>query len=351
MLSLPTFAFIVVTLVGWSLLAMALKPRLGAIPYAPMLGFFIQASTLGEFADALLQNPATVALPLVLIAGGVAALPAIWGMAPVLWTELRAPEPRDARDAAYTARLGRWLTHAIAGLKLSGIVMYSAMTFALPFGALVALLQTLKYLPPDLWGAALPHIQTLGMATGVAFAWLFAIRGRLKQLALGFRPGLDILLDVDNWMRELPADDEPEGADFGPLRVAAPLHGRASVRCARDRRAQPGHRDHGRPAPLSSRQCGRRSAACRARRVAGVFLDDGLSAARSVCLEVPASLSLGRGSPIPRRSASGSGPTRTAAAITSADRCGRTRTRTTRLGPSSALAPARTRTIGTGPLR
>ena len=215
MLSLPTFAFIVVTLVGWSLLAMALKPRLGAIPYVPMLGFFIQASTLGDFADALLQNPATVALPLVLIAGGVAALPAIWGMAPVLWTELRAPEPRDARDAAYTAQLGRWLTHAIAGLKLSGIVMYSAMTFALPVGALVALLQTLKYLPPDLWGAALPHIQTLGMAAGAAFAWLFAIRGRLKQLALGFRPALDILLDVDNWMRELPADASPRARISG----------------------------------------------------------------------------------------------------------------------------------------
>jgi hypothetical protein len=215
MLSLPTFAFIVVTLVGWSLLAMALKSRIGAIPYAPLFVGVIRASTLGEFADALLQNPATVALPLVLIAGAAAALPAIWGLAPVLWTELRAPEPRAARDPEYTARLDRWLTHAFGGLKLSGIVIYGAMTFALPLGALVALLQTLKYLPPDLWGAALPNIQTLGAAAGVAFVWLFAIRGRLKKLALGLRPGLDILLDVDNWMRELPADANPRARISG----------------------------------------------------------------------------------------------------------------------------------------
>jgi hypothetical protein len=215
MLSLPTFAFIVVTLVGWSLVAMALKPRLGAIAYVPILRVLIHASTLGELADALLQNPATVALPLVLVAGGVAALPAIWGAAPVLWTELRAPTPREARDRAYTARLGRWLTHAFAGLTLSGVIMYAAMTFALPLGALIALLQTLGYLQQNLWGAALPHIQTLGMATGAAFAWLFAIRGRLKKLALGFRPGLDILLDVDNWMRELPADANPRARICG----------------------------------------------------------------------------------------------------------------------------------------
>jgi len=66
-----------------------------------------------------------------------------------------------------------------------------------------------------LWGAALPHIQTLGMATGVAFAWLFAIRGRLKKLALGFRPALGILLDVDNWMRELPAGASPRARISG----------------------------------------------------------------------------------------------------------------------------------------
>ena len=215
MLSLPTFVFIVVTLVGWSLLAMALQPRLGAIPYVPLFGGVIVATTLGEFANALLQNPATVALPLVLIAGGVAALPAIWGLAPVLWTELRAPGPKAARDAEYTARLSRWLTRAFGGLKVSGVVMYVAMTFALPFGALVALLQTLQYLPADLWGAALPQIQTLGAFMGVAFVWLFAIRGRLKKLALGFRPAVDILLDVDNWMRELPADSNPRARICG----------------------------------------------------------------------------------------------------------------------------------------
>jgi hypothetical protein len=215
MLSLPTFALIVVTLVGWSVLAMALKPRLGAIAYTPLLRVLIRASTLGELADALLQNPATVALPLVLVAGAVAALPAVWGLAPVLWTELRAPAPREASDRGYTARLGRWLTHAFAALKLSGVIMYGAMTFALPIGALVALLQTFGVLPADLWGAALPHIQTLGIASGAALAWLFAIRGRLKKLALGFRPGLDILLDVDNWMRELPADANPRARICG----------------------------------------------------------------------------------------------------------------------------------------
>ncbi len=91
------------------------------------------------------------------------------------------------------------------------------MMFVMPlgtaiFGALYlsqTRLQVLAALQQSQW------LHALAALSGAAFAWLFAIRGTLKKLALGFRPGLDILLDVDNWLREHPLDSNPKARICG----------------------------------------------------------------------------------------------------------------------------------------
>src|SRR5262249_25068590 len=45
--------------------------------------------------------------------------------------------------------------------------------------------------------------------TGVG---LLAFGGRLEKIALGFRPVVRIMLDVDNWLREHPRKSNPTGA-------------------------------------------------------------------------------------------------------------------------------------------
>jgi hypothetical protein len=61
----------------------------------------------------------------------------------------------------------------------------------------------------------LTAVQVAGTISGIIFTWLFAIRGDLKKLALGFAPALDILLDVDNWLREHPLSRNPKARICG----------------------------------------------------------------------------------------------------------------------------------------
>src|SRR5437762_1042762 len=66
------------------------------------------------------------------------------------------------------------------------------------------------------WGAyVLTNFQVLGRLSAAVFAWLFAVRGRVKKAALGFRSGIDILLDLDNWLREHPLNRNPKARISG----------------------------------------------------------------------------------------------------------------------------------------
>src|SRR5689334_24004654 len=51
----------------------------------------------------------------------------------------------------------------------------------------------------------------IGTMVAGAGAGLLAFRGRLSELALGFRPVLRVMLDVDSWLREHPRDSNPTG--------------------------------------------------------------------------------------------------------------------------------------------
>jgi hypothetical protein len=206
MLGLPSLMFYAVTVIGWGVMAKAAERFLPADHYIPFVPW-ITATSAKELATAFLAGPVEIMLPIALALGAFAALPAIWGMFPVVWSEIFPPRPFEALQHSRSVPLGQWLTLAYRrALVVSGFLMYAVIIFVIPTGAL---LEISGKLPKSL------AIQYLGMFSGALFAWLFLARGSVRKLALGFRPSLDILLDVDNWLREHPRNNNPKARICG----------------------------------------------------------------------------------------------------------------------------------------
>jgi hypothetical protein len=118
------------------------------------------------------------------------------------------PDDEHSRRSGFATRLGFWLDRAFTALLVSGAILYVAVVVAAPvivwLGTLVTASERVK-----------TAISGLGAASTAAFAWLFVSRGKAKDLALGFRPVLDAMLDVDNWFREHPIDKNPKARICG----------------------------------------------------------------------------------------------------------------------------------------
>jgi hypothetical protein len=225
MLGLPAFAFASVTLAGWGVIQIGitrmLDPVRDPLAYRALLPFF-SAHTVADLMRNIGDYGGSVALPVLLAAGGITALPAVWGLAPVVWAEVQPPDFWEARDADYAARLGDWLTVTYRGLRVSGRILYATMIFVVPI--LVALLLAAYVVSMVVPGAGdagrhvravLTDFKILGSVSAALLAWLFAARGQFKKAALGFRTVLEILLDVDNWLREHPLNSNPKARICG----------------------------------------------------------------------------------------------------------------------------------------
>jgi hypothetical protein len=178
---------------------------------------------LDHFIREIIGGPVEQALPIILVLAGIAVLPAIWSLAPPAWREVFPPDAEQALHGPNSFRLGQWLTRAYFGLGVSGVILYLAMTFVMPLTiAALGVGYVLHHygisIPVPGWLTAMVGarwVRTLGVVSGAGFAWLFAMRGGLKQLALGFRPALNIVLDIDNWLREHPLDSNPKARICG----------------------------------------------------------------------------------------------------------------------------------------
>ena len=203
-LGIPAAVLLLVTLTGWGVLALVLQPLFAGVSYEPFFTPLRSATTVDALIDAFLRNGPWLVLPMLLTASAFAAVPALWGLAPVVLAEAFPPSLFAARRGTYGRRLGQWLTRAFQGLTLSGALLYSVVIFV--FSPMQMLVLTQVTPLPD---ALQRGIRATGLTTGVLLAWLFSMRSSLKKATLGARPVLDILLDVDNWLRELPRARNP----------------------------------------------------------------------------------------------------------------------------------------------
>ena len=201
-LSIATGAFLVLTLTAWAGL-FAMRERLVPdIPYAPWLPWPAYGTCAPEmaweFLDQLLFGFVlyTGTLPAFAFIGAALVL-AAWAVLPVALAEISPPA--NAADAA--DRYRTWLDRGFKLAAVSGVLLFLAVFLVMPLAAWIAPEAMRPVLSTCVSARGLLKAAAL---LGTAVVGLSVARGRFEHLALGFRPVVDVALDVDNHLREHP---------------------------------------------------------------------------------------------------------------------------------------------------
>ena len=204
-LSIASSAFLVVTLTGWAgLFAMRdqfIPKNMGYTPWLPWPGYgtwACQCKTVIAFLDQLLFGfvQYTGALPLFAFISAALVL-AMWAVLPVALAEVFPPLEGDGVADRYRT----WLDRGFKLAALSGMLLFAAVFIVMPFVPLVVSPGLGYYLTTCVSATGLLRAAKI---LGTAVVGLSVARGRLEHLALGFRPVVDVALDVDNHLREHP---------------------------------------------------------------------------------------------------------------------------------------------------
>lgn len=199
------------------------------LPYPGLAG--LERVPLIVVLEEMLISSATSGLPLLLASIGLTAVLAAWAMLPAALTEITAPpdasgtwregDERDREDRWEKARadsdraerLGTWLSRGFPTLAGAATLLWIALFALLPGVPLARALalrmgwrvEALESLAA--WSALL--LGVLGSLIGAAVVGILSMRGRFDVVAMGFRPALDVALDVDSYLREFPRDRTP----------------------------------------------------------------------------------------------------------------------------------------------
>jgi hypothetical protein len=204
-LSIAGGAFLVLTLTGWAgLFAMReqfIPKNMAYSPWLPWPGYATwacQCKTAIAFLDQLLFGfvQFTGALPLFGLMT-VALVLAVWAVLPVVLAEVFPPRDGDGVAERYRT----WLDRGFQLAAVSGILLFAAVFLVMPFAPLIGSTEVGRYLTTCFSAAGLLRAAKI---LGTAVVGISVARGRLEHLALGFRPVVDVALDVDNHLREHP---------------------------------------------------------------------------------------------------------------------------------------------------
>ena len=233
-LALSAASIFLLTLLSFMALMFGLRPVLDgfAADYQPLMPYPGLAGLgrvpLSLVLDEMLITSATAGLPLLLVCMGLTAALAAWAILPAALTEVSAPPDLSAswaegeraerwkkarEDGDRSERLGTWLSRGIPTLAGAATVLWVALFLLMP-GVAVARALALasgRPLAPLEQMAAFSAIflGVLGSLIGASAVGILALRGRLDVMAMGFRPALDVALDVDSYLREHPRDRTP----------------------------------------------------------------------------------------------------------------------------------------------
>jgi hypothetical protein len=165
-----------------------------------------------------------------LACAGAALLIALWALGPVVWSEIRPPRidtdggasagrgeesrAKAVREGKHARWLGEWLTNGFRAMPLAGWLLFYGIFGVLPFGAFLGLRAPVE---PASWAYTLGFradwtrtiLLTAGGWIAASAVGVLALRGRLDVLALGFRPAIDVALDVESYLRDHPRTHTP----------------------------------------------------------------------------------------------------------------------------------------------
>jgi hypothetical protein len=224
-LALPAAAFIVVTTMLWYVVVRAAEamlerstlPGILQLQHCPLAGG--PCIAVGELLDKLLEGISGLGLPLagLLLAVGLGLLG--WWLVPVAVAEVRPPDPEQADSPDLSERMGVWLSRGFA-YALAWISALIAIAVVVGVAAFLASFLidwsgaptegVLARLRPIIVPAAQVAGATVELLGGFLVAGAVGVlalrRGRLEALSRAVRPVLDVILDVDGYLREHPRD-------------------------------------------------------------------------------------------------------------------------------------------------
>ena len=146
---------------------------------------------------------------------GLAVIFAICSVAPIVLAEARPPKIAD-QDSQESNRLGYWLSRGFRQMRFSGELIFFSTAIVFPLGAVYFSDKVpFEWINKILEGVGgLLAASTAGLVisglrvTALRKQW-DTLSGRLNKISLGFRPALDVALDVDNHLREHPRERNP----------------------------------------------------------------------------------------------------------------------------------------------
>ncbi len=236
-LALPSLLFSLLTLSLWTALARLSVPLLPSDIFYKPLWFFKNVKAefdAADFAQRLTVFSGSALGLLIIIATITALVLLLWALVPSILTEVFAPAPnpqdpeqdpkptpkeQDAKRE-FTKGIGNWLNNGFLLILGPGDVIIS---WGIPILFLVGTIDGISLL----WGNkesllihCFPWMKEIAKSTGPLLAVvaglltasatsLIAFGGRLDQISLGLRGVLDAVLDVDNYLRLHPREDNP----------------------------------------------------------------------------------------------------------------------------------------------
>jgi len=154
------------------------------------------------FIHQLIIDAASPAFSIVILCLLLTVVIGFWSFFPVALTEVFHAKS----DNQSSERFGKWLTNGLELIDFWGNLFIFFIAVGFPLFNLYC------FLYPEAVAKFNFTEEILGMSAIVLVAsttTLIAFRGRLNKLLLGFRSFLDVVLDVDNYLRLLPEDDNP----------------------------------------------------------------------------------------------------------------------------------------------
>ena len=212
-LSLPAVLFLLSTTLLWFVVWKAIQAVFGGmltnphswVTHGVVMPELDRVQTVNDFVNGLISNGSGHGFGLLMISVLLAGVMATYAIAPSVLFELRPPDsPKDGTAS------GRWLDAGFHLMRWAGRVLVIGVLVILPLGVVVGMV--LSHVNPPLFdqlaGFNLYLLLTAGAILGPAGAGL-VVFNRLKAVTLGVRNVVDVLLDVDNYLREQPRASNP----------------------------------------------------------------------------------------------------------------------------------------------
>ena len=210
-LTLSALAFIVLSTALWAGITGAFSPMIPDITLYYRSLFLMPETVLASQFGSELVTQSALTLPTMGLLSILGVVMLITGLTPVVVAELKHPTGKNATPEAST-RLGDWLTGASSAALWAGRAFYVALVFVMPANTAAFLLSA--SVREAFSGGVGLFIAWLGGLVAGSAVGLFALGRSLERFA-GLLAPLDVLLDVDNYIREHPRDENPTARIFG----------------------------------------------------------------------------------------------------------------------------------------